>query len=1522
MIVTYPSRKSTGQKKHTPQRRNDILSKENSDSVCFELEGLLGAAQNSPMVELGDMPYRPSIGEGQKGSTKNRRETFAGGTQALEDMLHSSLDSDAALVTSPASDSDIRQPNTRRMTADPADIASMMAELEREEEGGERGGSPAQSPDDEDSNNTSAACSRDSIDTMVLMESVEHLLDAHDEESQPLQTLLSREGEEASEQGLAREDSPEDSAGDISVISESRDDDTINTAQLFQSVAGLIRQANGSDEAEDGADALGETTHRMSLGEVSLGGSSCDGERDDTVSTLGSLRSMLAPSHSPAVVTDSMRPPSWSVRRGGQVGAEPSPVSDSLHHITQSPSYASPQNRTPGTSLAVSNYSFTAPTGALKSCLSSRKKPRAPEPPSAAKRNVVFGSPQAVEFNKSSPVTSFTPMQQQAAKDRFSMAGAAASEEEVDEETDENSRILEEWDRLTNASEDDGSDEEGDVAIQGGKRSREALDGSQRRATIDGSGRTNGQTASTPPPLKKSRRKSLATLQPSQSSAALRRSKKLQRRRRSMVHSLHRGDINDHEDDGDSSETCSVGLSEGSVTSGCGLNESSLSHTQHLPGNLGELLLHSDMAQAAMASPDTSVMSDLSCDTPGPLNVLVHSAVLNQSLDRSLEEQEEHTATITLESNLSALMRNIGTASNLAPSPDSQESMASLQDGSEGSALSSASCLSSHSRAGLGDLLCSPGENEEGNGGGPFSANDTRGAVSYALTPAPMEINPSLDSSEMSLSSVGSADSVVSFKKPQQSDRGPPSAASSRRGRDLSDFSVDFTEELEANISGLMRRMQEQSEGLSASPVHTEHMNDSCSTQPEEEGSFRSHGADLDEESSLLDISTSMRRSVAPRAGPSHSAGTPLVLQRIRSMNAHSRQQRLSHCQTPLGRDSRLSMGMKRLSASRGVENTGSEHKTKNRRSGRVHAGELLAKMGLSQCVGEHSSSEEGTDGGVVSDTLSAVSPDASPMEVKVGTTMQDLEFFLSRTNLSSTHCSEAVQTALRAYDSLGSVVGSFVDNYLTEQASEECVWDALSAQTEDEFRSGVAGVLGEVLGAAQEEILQKAEEASGSALLDVWREGVEKGGALQQAAIELLGSSAGSESLAAQALQREAQVCLHNSLQRWRAWEGDLVQLAAESFADKKLSVREDNRELQAFLARRTPKAQREQRVCLEKQEVEKQLHATRAALMASRAELLQKQEALREVRSATSALRIEKKDRLVQLANQPQTGEALPPPPSPAASAALSPEVTALQAAVDDLQEQVEVVNKITWCRVTCYSSSEISLRVFLTPADTVDISFSLQVTSALEHSSLRVLGVEVTPSFRVDKATAAYHNGPHTPGAKAIPPLPAPHDRQAETTELAAAFFVEFLTSVPRRGPLSEPVLRQVVKPAGICAILGEVSGYVGSLRSMLSWLTRRNLSPAPCATLKEHDSSRTEWTWHVTSAKTAACPAGGSSCVAIVHCDGARLDVPLASLVAGDMRLLPGDCCCLPGAEGADMEDGTTVRECCVCSSPTE
>ena len=99
------------------------------------------------------------------------------------------------------------------------------------------------------------------------------------------------------------------------------------------------------------------------------------------------------------------------------------------------------------------------PVVVLKSCIGGIKPPMTPG--SAVKR-VVFGSPNVMEFRKNAVPGTFTPLSPQSARKLYRDFEPALIEETEDQVTAENSRILEEWDRLSNAS---GYNSEEDDAV-------------------------------------------------------------------------------------------------------------------------------------------------------------------------------------------------------------------------------------------------------------------------------------------------------------------------------------------------------------------------------------------------------------------------------------------------------------------------------------------------------------------------------------------------------------------------------------------------------------------------------------------------------------------------------------------------------------------------------------------------------------------------------------------------------------------------------------------------------------------------------------------------------------------------------------------------------------------------------------------------------------------------------------------------------------------------------------------------
>ncbi len=145
-------------------------------------------------------------------------------------------------------------------------------------------------------------------------------------------------------------------------------------------------------------------------------------------------------------------------RRGDRTKFSPSPRRRSKRMSTSSVklSNGSHSSPTPSVNSPLEIGSTSKSTRKLKSCL----KP--PVHNDSARKNVVFGSPDVVEFNLASPTTKLTPMAKPKAKTMYSMEGSSNDCDEIEDvETVENSRILDEWDRLTNTSDNESDKSEG-----------------------------------------------------------------------------------------------------------------------------------------------------------------------------------------------------------------------------------------------------------------------------------------------------------------------------------------------------------------------------------------------------------------------------------------------------------------------------------------------------------------------------------------------------------------------------------------------------------------------------------------------------------------------------------------------------------------------------------------------------------------------------------------------------------------------------------------------------------------------------------------------------------------------------------------------------------------------------------------------------------------------------------------------------------------------------------------------------
>eukprot|EP00602_Paraphysomonas_sp_CaronLab_P007566 CAMPEP_0185021994 /NCGR_PEP_ID=MMETSP1103-20130426/4696_1 /TAXON_ID=36769 /ORGANISM="Paraphysomonas bandaiensis, Strain Caron Lab Isolate" /LENGTH=1963 /DNA_ID=CAMNT_0027553841 /DNA_START=9 /DNA_END=5900 /DNA_ORIENTATION=+ len=1428
---------------------------------------------------------RSSKGEKSVGKS-NRRETFTGGSAAIEGLLQDTSELD----NSTAGEKSLDGLQGRRMTADSSDIEAMMRELEAEHatsrysESGRREES-FQSPDD--SNDIRGPGSRESVDTIVLMRSVDALLGEHGSNKECTDSPVSSVQDSLRGDALVDTDdscieSPytKNHTDDSDIV---RDDETVNTVELLADVQDIVRRTGiesdvSTDEKE--SDSFNMETSALS-------------DEDNTISTMGSLRSFLESPNTKNLPPPGSTPATKKLRRA-------SSGSDTLQSIPSYPSYNSPEGENALAAVPTEGNSMPAPIG-LRSCLSSRKKPRASvSVASVSKRNVMFGSPQAVEFNKTSPTTSFTPMRQNDVKTRFSMAGSLPAADEVhDEATDENSRILEEWDRLTNASE--GSDEE-------------VEESSKRRSSI---------SLSTPPRTKKSRRKSVSS-----TPVSSRKNKRLQRRRKSMTHS----ETYNPDDDLPSFNSADDSALDVSVMSTCSsnhnLDDSTISHTQNLPGNLHELLDEKDIvgAYAKVESPANSVTSDLSTGSPAhALHTLVHSSVLNESMrqaELSMEEsREEYTATMTLESNLSSLMRNIAAPDLTNASVDSSLSLSRVN----AAVPDSHSVASSGGSKGLDVLIGNTDSTSDIQDDGKSPAANRMSQIATSISSSP--------SDSSIVSSVASDESVVSFKKPVNTP-----ITSTNKSQEISTSDMpEFTEELETNLGALMSRVGSDRDVHTPEEIHTskQSIDVDCSDMPEcteeletnlgalvqrvetsSEPHMETEVSDIDtskanltpeneqgnisttsdifigedqrqyimdtsvanssfstlpegdvenEDDNLMEyssLSISLRKSVCAPPAP---RGTPGVLRRLRSLNAVSRQQTLAQCQTPLALTGRMSIGMKRHSlASRQADST-------SKRITQRHGDEVLSSLRLSRSAKKLKKPDEEIEEEDIDDETPISSPMVISTQLMSRPPVEDFHYFLSRIGVDiSEHTSPSMDEI--DSDSFYSVIKEFCKSYQEKLSisPEEGGLCELSAEAEEEFISGVAGTLYDVLSAAVEETDENPSLPKSEDLYEKWSTCMTNDmyESVRHAAFAVTTNSKPDMA----ALKSQVDVCMRNTSLRWRTWEKDLMMVAAETIGARKLSQREENAELKEMFEEQDRVAKSEaERQLNEAQTVEEQINAMKKRLDDAKKQYEQKRMQVQELRDSVSILVQQKKDRLIELANQSSNEQH-----SDVESAVntIDEEVEKAEIDIEDIQSRIGVINNITWCRILSYKTSEISVRVFVTKDVTVDMTFYM----GMVDGHLSVTHFESTPSFAAHVAPTR-----NSMGEESFALL------QSEETKLAAAYYVDFLSSSYRDGPLSDASLQLVNKPADIPKLLQQVSGYVGSFRTVLSWLNRRNLSPLQPSLADKMLASECEWTWHIEKSSQTSFNEGYA--VVMQHTSGACVRIPLHTLVSGDMKLLP-------------------------------
>ena len=330
----------------------------------------------------------------------------------------------------------------RRDTADPADIAQLILELGDSHKGDEpqEGSSSAILDASNNSNNT--------VDTFMLVQSVEDVLQQEMADQSPLLSDVLGSNRVA-QSPLLSDSAMTDSIGDLwQTDRQELDLSEVRTSPATVYMHESMLLDSSRDESRDSSIATIGTVNLLQSVEAALE----EEEQSDMSTCSNSMRSLAG------LLTTSLEESGIDdATSTSKVDSEPAKKRRSLSRRKASTPKAqlgiTPANATEvtvsprkSTALAATAIAVSQP---LKSCLSSRKQMRGLE------RSVVFGSPAFAEFNHLSPATRITPLTKRQALNsskKRRQQEAEAQEVVLDAVTEENNRILDEWDRLAHDS--------------------------------------------------------------------------------------------------------------------------------------------------------------------------------------------------------------------------------------------------------------------------------------------------------------------------------------------------------------------------------------------------------------------------------------------------------------------------------------------------------------------------------------------------------------------------------------------------------------------------------------------------------------------------------------------------------------------------------------------------------------------------------------------------------------------------------------------------------------------------------------------------------------------------------------------------------------------------------------------------------------------------------------------------------------------------------------------------------------
>jgi len=545
---------------------------------------------------------------------------------------------------------------------------------------------------------------------------------------------------------------------------------------------------------------------------------------------------------------------------------------------------------------------------------------------------------------------------------------------------------------------------------------------------------------------------------------------------------------------------------------------------------------------------------------------------------------------------------------------------------------------------------------------------------------------------------------------------------------DEDDEDEDRTTRLEANLQDLVHQMNASSGSAQASPA----LSVIAASDGEDVGADISNASTRSlaspAERSMLDDSQIIGGEADEQGGNGSrmqgqqgSFEVSAMMARLRTLNAGARQNSLSQCGTPLAPASRLSLGIKRQS----ILNSASRARVR------------MMSLGGGATAGGAAAAAEPAP--VVAELPAAPGPVqlVDVLEAAKLTTVSSVSEspFSLHAALESTRALSQSNPAL--YPLVACAIIDLLKAAVEEASNVPADLEALSSEW----------------AAAPEAVAQSVSAA-------------------------VADCDAGKSSF----LPTLASSCRALCSKRWGVWEGHLLDIGTETLRAR-ISAIQSN--IKAIRAQRDSLLQTERemndstRVAARRAEIE----ALQGRIRAARSALEASKQTLQDVGSETSSLLESHKDRMVSLAagrDRSATANA-----EAAVLQRMQQQDEALYAArraVDDVRLMVGVVNRLTHCRATSYTSSSIDVEALLCASLKVALSFSLAQDGA---GRLVVTGVhvELEKTERIDG-------------------LP---DREQD---LAEAFFSQVLCNDDIDGALSPRALERVAVPADVPVALQKV------------------------------------------------------------------------------------------------------------------